>query len=280
MLAPAIDKKQAQPDLIGQQTTSSGRPLRKAAMGKNYVTACSSRFQDKKKIRHGWVPEDQDYDSEFIQLPTPVVISPNDTSAEDSESVNTSSSMATLPETMDDQASSDIDTDTSDSELVWDQSPAQYELTGRPVSPMPTDIPATRRLATSEVPLSRSDAFRMPRKPTKIPKPSIPPKPTSPSDVQLQQVSDISTAAPIAFQRLGYVTPPNYVDPPRADVRRSSRTAGQPGNYRIFHRTGYRTGKRERDEKRSRSRNCRAVPNTLGSSPPLQNHAGQGGSTQ
>ena len=176
---------------------------------------------------------------------------------------------------MDDHVSSDIDTDTSDSELVWDQSPAQYELSGDPVLPMPTDVTATRRLATSEVPLSRSDAFRMPKKPTKIPKPSIPPKPISPSDVQLQQVSDISTAAPIAFQRLGYVTPPNYIDPPRADVRRSSRTARQPGNYRIFHRTGYR----ERDEKRSRSRNCQAVPNSLGSSPPPQNHTGQGGST-
>ena len=111
-----------------------------------------------------------------------------------------------------------------------------------------------RKAATSLLPLSRSDAFRVKKSTqinlqaeyhnSRVVRHSRIPLPTSPSQVQLQNVSNVSIVAPLALQNLGYITPPTPYQPPDNSHRRGPRKTARPFNYRVYHNTGYKINRR------------------------------------
>ena len=251
----------------GQPLTASGRPLRKAAMDRNYVSSCITNPRDSAKYKHGWNPEDQYTDSDFSTYIYDLSHSPYE-DPEDPTSDNTSTTSYSSP-TPNVTPTSNLDLIDSDSELQWDQSPEQYELVSdtldvesldtefnddpevfqdvQPSLPFPKE--RSRRNATSLLPLSRSDAFRVPRRNQQNVQMNVNdshsrqsriPLPTSPSHVELQNVADISIVAPVALEALGYTTPPQRSLPPSSVPQREPRKTTRAFNYRIFHNTGFK----------------------------------------
>ena len=258
------------------QTTRSGRPLRNAAKKSHGINTVKSRSPPKIKCqdKFGWLTEDQDSDSDYIQhvsfsRPTPI--------PEDPTSYTNSST---------DLSNSESDSTFSDTEqdLTWDSSPEQLMLMENDKQPSteehgiqppirrPTNSTHPRRLAVSEKSLTRSNAFKQPPDlalklhggPLAIPrsrtpnvtaprKPSRIPCPTTPSLVDLHSVNDMSQVLPQTPQRSSiqfshtstepppYQNLPQNLNPPR---RRSTR---QQFNYQTYHKTGEKKPTQEKE---------------------------------
>ena len=135
--------------------------------------------------------------------------------------------------------------------MTWDNSHDLYssiiDLDSHSVIPSTTstpvavDFPRSRRIAVSDDQLHRSQAFRstnlvvnrafLTTPEASIPRPSHIPRPTSPNDVKLSLVNDLS-GMPMEDMSNGPYIPPF--------PRHSLRTVVQPRNYRIFHSQGLR----------------------------------------
>ena len=245
-------------DLTPQEphTTKAGRPLRKAARKAHGVHGLKTQnpSMEKKHNTFGWLTEDQDSDADYIpffRFRSPVSMPEDHASCTDSPT---------------DQSGSDTDPISSDSEqdYTWDSSPEQLLLTG--IETQRTTQSATtrnsRRLATSEKVLVRSNAFKQPPdttvRPQTIPpthptdpglsnvtppNPSRIPRPTTPSQVNLYGVNDVSQVLPqtpkkpIQFHRssnepLPYQSLPQNLSPKRG------RSTRRPFDYKLYHKTG------------------------------------------
>ena len=221
-----------------------------------------SRLNSKAKplIKFGWIEEDQNYDCEETLVFTPIYPhSPDLQSASNSEeSINTSS------ETLASSDNTDVSSSSSDDDLIWDTSPEQYalsDLSDQVGYDDPSSFqqnaaipPSTlsRRYATSEHSLVRSDAFKSPPD-TSIPLPRRPdanshdvpipirssriPTPVSPSQVNLHEVNDLSALPSLTF------VPSKSPTPAFPTGRRSTR---QPFNYKTYHTTGKKNGGNEK----------------------------------
>ena len=238
--------KQA-PKIMSQLRTKAGRPLRQAAKRAHGIHAL--RTLPPKKDRtptHGWIEEDQILEPEIF-----FHFNEDDSSDDPDSSLN-----STLVNTSFDDAPSHFD-----EELTWDSSPEQFQLSfsdthddSTPtISSQPgllqkaTSIPTPhrlhvppRRFAISEQDLYRSNAFRHPPDADRIPppfprnqpandtpnrtRPSRIPKPTSPSQMDMSAVNDISA-----------MDIPSFVHEPTA-----RRTVPRI-NYQVFHNTGRKT---------------------------------------
>ena len=176
--------------------TPAGRPLRQAAR-KAFaippsIAACTVSKKKQSIFKSSWLPEDQ-YDDDFDY--TPIAFNPSTRANSISSTCSNTNSEAL--------ASS------SDQDLSWDNIPEQYSLTPSPIqacqsaphSPLPPTLPPpSRRHAISDSSLCRSQAFRHP--PDNIPPMPIIqtrhfynsriPRPSSTSQVVLDQVNDIS----------------------------------------------------------------------------------------
>ena len=222
--------------------SKSGRPIRKAARKAHNIHKLTTLPPKNKPFLYGWKEEDQNSDNDTCFIVN-----------EEAHTSNTSTVASSFASTSSDSEDQDYETDT---ELTWDFSPELVNLSTADDSfiddnspKQVTEPPSTsRRLATSEKPLERSNAFRdppdVPPAPRKLPSASATsrqsrnPKPRNPADVNLHLVADISDLP------LPEVT--SYMDqeqqPQRAPGRRNVQ---QPTNYRVFHRTGFRNKGRE-----------------------------------
>ena len=255
--APTVEKPQCEniiqyeeQDLPDTQkeatlTTKAGRPLRKAARKAHGLLNITT--PEKKKIHtHGWCEEDQNCEDIFyvpIHDDEPNVTSDVDSSTGDTSPADTKFNTLTTD---------------SDEDMTWDSSPIQYQLTESTVTYTPTTKaselpqrlnPLSRRMATSEQELNRSDAFRYPQDP-RIPPPfprnapsskpvrrsSRIPKPSSPSSIDLSQVADFTGVLPV----------PSTPEAP-AKPRRTRRL-----DYHALHYSGERREGEERRRPRER----------------------------
>ena len=252
ILAPISQKNthSEQSDGNIQLKTRSGRPLRCAAMNKSYDTKTLSRNQRTYTCKHGWIPEDQNYESDFYIISseeTADMIVEEDYATSEEPSPDTS---ITLQDTVSGE-STEVQ-DLEESELSLDESPEQYLFSYHSAASdsHPSNLsqdqersqdthvqPYTRRLAVSERPLVRSDAFRRQLAPSRR---SRIPLPTSPSQVNLREVSDITEVASIVFSRLEFATPPNTETPTPEHPKKRSPQVRQPSNYSVFHLSGKR----------------------------------------
>ena len=238
----------------GQQTLHSetnlpkaperDRPLRRAVTSLRPDQYCCEVKLRKSTHRFGWNPEDQDSDDEF---PCPQV-SPaysNLSTSSEHPTTDDNSDNDCAPDSIDEDSHSSTETD-----LTWDLSPEQFQLMENCQQPTTN---RNRAFALSEAPLIRSNAFRRRQRPPDTPPvpvstpPSRIPRPTTPTSMDLQQVADISLVAPLAFEpRQVNPTPENTIPHPILEPKKRGRSTKQPQNYRVFHRTGYRGGRQER----------------------------------
>ena len=214
----------SQPELFPRKQNS--RKPRKAAI------KARKKFQDimsvypkihlpkPPKFKHGWTEQDQD---DLLEVPLyPHLYNDNleDSNIVSESDIPTSSNSSTL-ETVHGLIDS-TDADTSEEELAWDNSPEQFTLQKIPttiVTPSPTaaalppPFTRTRIPAFSQRPLARQPAFRhksrrnpdpdTPQSCSRIDAPAAPvkasriPKPTSPSQLVMNQVNDISLLVPV-----------------------------------------------------------------------------------
>ena len=227
----------ASPDPI-PLLSKAGRPIREAAK-KSHFPSVAAVTTKKSQFKPGWLPEDQIFDLEFV----PSFIPDQDYST----------TYEAVPHQLNHQLStSDEDLDSS---LTWDDSPIQYQLEKTMSSPLPLmqgsidqhednplpTHPPTRRFAISDPTLVRSNAFRHPPDlrpvvpqqyyPTRLFFNSRIPRPTSPSQVDLQQVVDISHLP------IPPITPHN---PPPKLNQQPRRNVKQPSNYKTYGETGRR----------------------------------------
>ena len=176
-----------------QLYSRAGRPIRKAAMKSHNILTIADKPKKKLTCKPGWLPEDQLYEEV-------VYITQHGHVHEDPESSESSCA----------DTETEGPTSNSDVELLWDSSPEQYSLTPSPpthdvnLTPeSPNSAPTrktTRRNAISERALVRTNAFRNP--PDEVPvseviptmhfRRSRIPTPTTPSNMDLNQVADIS----------------------------------------------------------------------------------------
>ena len=227
--------------------TKAGRPLRevpKKAHGITHLQLKRSNSHKKQQVKFGWLEEDQDSDMDIFQHFPPMTTPDFNCNSP----IASSTASTSCPET----PSSDLD---SDQELAWDFSPEQTQLSldtcqlSYHIEENSSHHP--RRYATSENNLTRSNAFRSP--PDESIKGPIPqksssegqtralgarsriPKPVSPSQIDLNQVNDISALPFLTLQSQSQITAPHQT--PEEDVR-PRRQVEQPRNYRVFHNSG------------------------------------------
>ena len=266
VLAPASKVRSRSP----QEVTKAGRPLRRAAR-KAHGLVSTIRNTKKPRNTHGWLTDDQFSDEEgyFLTLSTPYI------SLEASPAVTSTQNSTTVKTDHDDSLDSE-----SDHELSWDSSPEQLYATYsedqdynlhhalQPRNLFPDSNTARfddeqkmlplRRLAVSEQVITRSNAFRFPPDAGRIPppfprsrsedilttvrqvqKPRIP-QPFSPSEVNLNAVTDVSYVAPLALDSDPMQDAPNATIRPR-----------RPRNhldYRVYHETGRKEERQERNK--------------------------------
>ena len=229
---------------------------------KNMVTLVKERNTKKK---HGWEYADQ-IEEELLFF--------RSTNADDyiiPEDVSLSTNPTT--DTEDTLEDSSAVSDNDDNNMVWDTSPEQYTLQAsrtyvnssyapNPRSSTPRETPSRRprAFATSHKPVQRSHAFKthspnqafiatptteVLNNPSHALRPnhmtsgtSRIPKPTSPGQVNLQAVNDISLAAPqVPFS-----------------PRRSTRNTRQPTNYQRFHRLGRADNGEDEEERATKTK--------------------------
>ena len=269
--APGQDYKTPETDEI----TGHSRPRRQAALKANErIRSCVNSLSLAKKPKHGWNVDDQIlYEDHISHLSlgsagsqdhktTSSSITSEDSST-DSENAHHVGVSSPLPHVDDGP------------ELSWDESPEQYRLQevgsapiDESVPPLPQPLSSTpmelqmnvlpdtihlprqrnRRQATSEFELSRSDAFRLSQPSlnqgflhcpyTSSNSLSRIPTPSTPSQVNLDQVCDVS----LALQSVDN------------SIRSNRRSVSQPQNYRVFHNSGRR---RPRVEEEGRPRRPR-----------------------
>ena len=219
-------------------------------------------------MKLGWNEEDQPYDDDLI-IWTPLSPVPTADPPSSSSSI-TSTRDSSL-------SSSNSDTD---QELMWDSSPEQLQLSisdsnlqlsrspNHERKPTFQRTRYFRRNATSGHQLSRSDAFRINARtesshhvPTKslsdetqtLRRPSRIPKPQYHSEVNLEQVNDISDLPAVTLSTPNGMKPPIQQDlapskqPSHSLTNRPRRQTQQPLDYRQFHNSGQR---RPNEEKR------------------------------
>ena len=228
---PRQAPQQPQNDAPSLKLSKAGRPIRKAAEQAHKV----ARIDQKRSIfKHGWREEDQDFDSDWIYI---------------SNTSNHASISPHVPADRQQMDSSDIDTDSSQ-ELSWDESPVQFQLSKSISDPPPSTNHSQpdsyqappRRLATSEQMLTRSDAFRCPPGSRKVQQSDTPqytrvfhrsriPCPISPTNLDLNQVADISNL-PNPFQT------PHRPPPLENRQLQRRRKIQQPTNYKRYGETG------------------------------------------
>ena len=235
---PAIEN--LNPNCSEQETptpllSKAGRPIRRAAKQAHKIDSIKTS-PPISKWKHGWKEEDQDCDSDYFPVPT------SNLPIEQPDDIQPSS----------DTEETSLNATDSDSteELTWDDSPLQIALS-KSISSPPTLIPPssanvnnpTRRLATSEQSLQRSDAFRHPPDASRVPlfQHQFPtrffyssriPRPTTPTDVQLNHVTDLTNLP-------GLVHTPAQ-PPPTLNPRAPRRSVQQPSDYKLYGETGRR----------------------------------------
>ena len=109
-----------------QMLTKSGRPLRQAARKAHGIELVQPDGVKKKLLTHGWIPEDQNYEPEYIHIMT----TPEDPVSPDKCSSTNPTPSDTTPEDSHYE-------DNADQELDWDCSPQQIEL----VPPTHEEVP-------------------------------------------------------------------------------------------------------------------------------------------
>ena len=239
LIAPsALDpKRESQQEVTNDQKpllTKSGRPLRKAAMKAHGISKISTNTPNTTALwKFGWRDEDQPSDEETIFITPTVTPNHSEVSSTNSTSDDSDTSFTI----------SEIE------ELTWDSSPEQFSLsTPEPIysqiieSNNPTYKPSWR-FAISQQPLSRSNAFKNPpdanvpipnsssQQNTPIQRRSRVPRPTTPTNVDLHQVIDLSSLPP------PFPTSPTCPPAPRRPLP-PRRNTKQPANYLHFHNTG------------------------------------------
>ena len=214
-----------------QLLSRSGRPIRNAARKAHNIANVNSSTKSKQK--HGWNEEDQYSDTDYYPILLPSY-----------SSVPSDDPEHTLNE--DNSSTSNIDSDSAQ-ELTWDEIPLQLEILKSvsspptlPPLPLEDRVALTRRMATSEQSLVRSDAFRRTDAsrvpifnrpfPTRLFYRSRIPTPTSPTNVDLNRVNDLIN--------LPYPIP--AVPQPLSDAnpRVPRRATQQPSNYKVYGETG------------------------------------------
>ena len=130
------------------------------------------------------------------------------------------------------QSNRSLSSDDDHEDLQWDMSPEQYQLAqdNYRLEPPSAPVKKTRRLASSEPCLMRSNAFR---KPHHQPRKSRIPLPTSPSAVNTHEVNDIS----VVVQQIPTLVYTNSSRSRRTSQRLNYRTLHHHGRTELMERT-------------------------------------------
>ena len=272
------------------ENNTHSRPTRKAATEakKKINASVKAVIKTKKKFKYGWSEYDNSTDWDTIER----------SNIPDSVQDTTESFSSTTPSQPPTPSQEEISSDNSDEDLAWDTSPEQYMLMPESPPPDPTTFASTPKMdptvqnpriqqrnrvyAMSTPSLSRSPAFRIPKqhdqaflatpftksRPVYTPaKPSRIPKPFSPTQVDTQQVTDLSnlpnplTQNPRRSARISSLPQPNYQDRHSSHHERSypNRNTRKNGSRTSHHSIeADKKGKtdderrKENDEKRTR----------------------------
>ena len=206
-----------------QAKSHANRQRRKAAIeADKKINQAVSLIQTRKpNFKHGWIESDQC----FVEDLEPPTYSTYSLAREDPDSDLDSTDTSQSPSSETSSPASHLlnlnppQDYTSEDEMTWDSSPEQYNLTSTvsnqpdawssapfvpPHVTLPPAFPRDRTYAFTQPPLTRRNAFRLPRlnhafnstpanTPRSLSKSRIP-LPTSTRDVNLNQVSDVSHA--------------------------------------------------------------------------------------
>ena len=228
----------------------TSRPRRKAAQeAARKISASLKKISLRTRFRYGWETDDQEDDDDTTdtwQIPPTDYSTSDDSPTSSSDDAVTHSPRSTV--TDNDSVST---TEPEDNDLDWDTSPSQYALISQP-DYEPTGMPILTRhrsriLGTSERSLTRSDAFRQPPdpRPDAPKKKSRIPLPTSPRQVELNKVNDVSLAINyVEFKDTRQTNRPRRRENIEEEVHRSTTTrprreSARRINYRSFHDHGH-----------------------------------------
>ena len=247
--------------------TKAGRPLRKAARKAHGFNTLATSLMPKHTMKFGWISEDQESDDDYFLPPVSSFYQSTHT-PENSPSSTTRHTSTSSPE----DSSIESNSSDSDTELLWDSSPEQLQLSNEHNPPTEITPPCyrphlpttSRRFATSEKSLTRSDAFKTPPDPNRlhvcsrkshIPQIQAPegprkrtriPRPQTPTSLNLHAVANVEDLLPHTPPRRPVATAPfqNIPEPystlPQNAARNRQLRERRPFNYMVFHRTGRR----------------------------------------